>query len=156
MLDAATIPAGVSVLDNRSGGGGGVGTYTVTIANAQVLTNNSVPTPVLAAPGAGNMWDIIDLVVENKNTGTAYASGGAMALYYGTSSSGVLATATIAATFLTSPTAAQVIKVAGALASTLASSIVNTGLVFTNPTADFATGTGTVILKVTARLITGL
>lgn len=155
MIAAATFPSGVGLLDNRTGGGG-VLNYTVTIANAAVLTNNTVPTAVLPAPPATAMWDIIDMVVENKNTGVAYTGGGVMALYYGTTSAGVLASATIAATFLTSPTAAQVIKVAGALASTAGTSILGKGVVFTNPTADFAAGTGTVILKVSARLLTGL
>lgn len=156
ILAAAVWPSNVTLLDNRAGAGGAPFNTTITIANAQVLTNNSVPTPVLPAMGSGTMWDVVDMVVENKNTGVAYASGGAMALYYGTSSAGVLATATIAATFLTSPTAAHVIKVAGALADTAGSSILNKGLVFANPSADFTTGTGTVILKVSARLLTGL
>lgn len=157
MITAAVYPTAgtVTILDNRAGGGG-VASSTVTVANAQVLTNNTVPTVVLPIPPAGCAWDIIDLFVENKNLGVAYTGGGVMALYYGTSSSGILASATIAAAFLTSPTAAQVIKVAGALATNLASGVLAKGVVFTNPTADFAAGTGTLILKVSARLLTGL
>jgi hypothetical protein len=157
MISAAVLPAdgNVSIIDNRAGGGGEFSTLTVLIPNAQVKTNNSVPTVILPAPGAGNMWDIGSLVVENKFLTAAFANGGAMALYYGTTSAGVLASGTIAATFLTSPAASQMIKVLGALASALASGVLNEEVVFTNPTADFITGGGSLILKVQYRLLTG-
>ena len=95
------------------------------------------------------------MFLENVNT-VAYANGGALALYYGTSSAGSLASATVAATFLTSPTANHVIKVAGALADTASSAVVGAGVVLANPTADFITGAGSMKLRVTARLLTGL
>ena len=157
ILAAAVLPAAgtVSILDNRAGGGDALQTLTIAIPNAGVLTNNTVPVVVLPAPGAGNMYDIIDLVVENVFKTAAYTGGGAMALYYGTTSAGVLASATIAATFMTSPTASQMIKVAGALASNLSSGVLNKEVVFTNPTADFAAGAGSLILKVSFRLLTG-
>lgn len=156
MVAAATFPANVTLVDNRLGGAGGSVNLTISISNAAFLASNATPVVVLPAPGAGNEWDIIDMVVENKNAGVAYANGGVSALYFGTSSSGVLASATVAASFFTSPTVAHSIKVAGALADTASSSIANAGVVFTNPTANFITGTGTVILKVSARLLTGL
>jgi hypothetical protein len=157
MIAAATLPTdgNVSIDDNRAGGGGAFSTMTIVIPNAQVLTNNSVPKVILPAPGAGNMWDIGSLIVENKFLTAAYTGGGAMALYYGTTSAGVLATAAIAATFMTGPVANQIIKVLGALASALSSGVLNQPVVFTNPTADFAAGAGSLILKVQYRLLTG-
>lgn len=156
MIDAATIPAGVSILDNRAGGAGGTVTYSVALTNAAVKATNTAPPSILPAPGAGNMWDVIDMVLENVFLTAAFANGGALALYYGTDSTGVLATATVAATFLTSPVANQVIKVAGALATNLSSAVLNKGLVLANPTADFITGAGSMKVKVNVRMLTGL
>jgi hypothetical protein len=157
MITAATIPAGVTLSDNRTGGfGGGLYMFNVALTNAQVKATNSAPPSTIAAPGAGNGWQIIDMTLENKYLTAAFANGGALALYYGTDSTGVLGTATVAATFLTSPTANEIITVAGALAANLSSAIVNKGLVLANPTADFITGAGSMVVRVTARLLTGL
>lgn len=155
ILYAATIPSGVSIIDNRSGRGGGVVNITTTLSNAQILALNGTPVQILPAPGATSAWDVIDMVLENKNTGVAYANGGAIQLSYGSGTS-VPASATVAATFLTSPTAAQMIKVAGALASTAATSVLNKAINITCASAEFITGTGTMIVKVQARLLTNL
>ena len=153
MVNAA-VTGSSSIVDIRTGQGA-FQTNTVTLTNAQVLAMFTTPIQLLAAPGAGNAWDIVDMTIENKNTGVAYAAGGVIQASYG---AGVTtpATGTIAATFLTSPTAAQIIKVAGATASTLATTVLNTAVNVTCAAANFTTGTGTVIVKLTYRLLTGL
>lgn len=143
-----------AILDNRNGAGV-VQTYTTTITNAQILALFTTPIQLLPAPGAGNAWDVLDMWVENKNAGVAYASGAALQASYGTGVTNP-ATATIATAFLTSPTAPQSVKVAGAAASALTSAYANQAINFTNATQNFTTGTGTLIVKISARLITGL
>lgn len=138
----ASLPATVTLIDNRVGSAQ-VRTSVVTLTNAQILALFTTPIAVVPAQGAGTLINVIDAVFENANTGVAYAAGGALQLSYG---AGVTnpATATVAATFLTSPTVKQVIKTVGALASTAASAVVNTAVNVTNATANFTTGTGTV------------
>jgi len=155
ILAAATLPSNGSVQIEDTSNASGVGVVrTILIPNASVLTLFSVGTQLLPAPGAGNMYDIMDMVVENVFKTGAFASGGAIQASYGT---GVTtpATATIAATFLTSPTANQIIKVAGALASSLSSAVLNKAITLAAATADFTTGAGSLIVKLNYRLLTG-
>jgi len=154
ILSAATVPASVTIVDARGLGGATV-TSTFTVSNALVKTLFSVGVPLLPAPGAGNLWEIESMVVENVFLTAAFAAGGAIQASYG---AGVTtpATATIAATFLTSPVANQTIKVAGALASSLSSAVVNTAVRLAAATADFTTGSGSLIVKLVYRLQTGL
>src|SRR5579862_7890616 len=56
---------------------------TLILTNAQVKATNSAPPAVIPAQGAGNLIEVISMVLENINGGTAYANGGALALYYG-------------------------------------------------------------------------
>lgn len=155
MINAATIPAGVAIQDNRSGAAAPVQNLTVTLTNAQLLALFTTPIQLLPAPGAGNMWDILDMTLENKFLTAAFAAGGAIQASYG---AGVTtpATATVAATFLTSPAASSVIKVAGALAQALSTAVLNTAVNITNATANFTTGAGSVVVKLTYRMVTGL
>lgn len=156
MLAAATLPASgsVAILDNRAGSGSTQFVSTITIANAAVKTLYSVGTTLLPAPGAGNAWVIDEMYVENVYLTAAFAAGGAIQASYGT---GVTtpATATIAATFLTSPTANEIIAVAGALASSLSSNVLNKAITLAAASADFTTGGGSLIVKLRYRLLTG-
>lgn len=156
ILNAATLPAAgtVNILDNR-GGGGSIQTLIVTVSNAEVKTLFSVGKAILPAPGAGNAYDIIDMFAENKFLTAAFAAGGAIQLSYG---NGVTtpASATIAAAFLTGPVADQSIKVAGALASSLSSLVVNAAITLAAATADFTTGAGSLRLRIAFRVVTGL
>lgn len=156
ILNAATIPAGgaVTVLDNRKGEGY-ANTFTITVSSAEIKTLNSVGKTLLAAPGSGAMWIVEEMFIENVYGTAAYASGGAIQASYGTGTT-VAATATIAATFLTSPTVKQGIGVAGAIASTAMSSLANKAITLACATGDFTTGDGTLIVKIRARLVQGL
>lgn len=155
ILNAAVLPAGVQIEDLRSGEADIVRYVTVAIPNAQVKTLFSVGTAIIPAQGAGTLIEVISMVLENKFLTAAFAAGGAIQLSYG---SGVTipASATIAATFLTSPVANQVILVAGALASNLASAVLNTAVNIAAATADFTTGAGSLVAKVAYRVHTGL
>lgn len=149
-LLAATLPGGVSLVDNRLGSG--PVSVTTVLTNAQILALNTTAVKLAPAPGSGYFWNVIKATVVNENTGTAYASGGAITIGYGPTSGLTQAlSGTIAATFLTSPTVAQVIQLAGAyLASSTESTYDNQPLYINAATGNFTTGTGT--LKVTLQL----
>lgn len=156
--------AGGGLLD-RCTAGGSPGTWetvatemavSVALTNAQTKATNTAPIVIVPAQGAGTLIEVISLTLENVFLTGAFAAGGALALYYGTNSGGVLGSATVAATFLTSPAANQMIFVAGALASNLASNVLNKDLVLANPTADFTTGAGSLMVKVRFRVHSGL
>lgn len=125
------------------------------ITNAQLLTLFSVGFQVLAAPSqVGNYIEILRFTIINRNTGVAYAAGGALQLSYGT---GVTtpASATLAATFLTSPTVPQIATVLGALGSAaLNTAILNKAINLVAATQDFTTGTGDALLFVDYRVRT--
>lgn len=151
MIDDATIPSGTAILNNKNGVAGGFSgtTLTMVLNNAEVLALESAPTVVLPTQGDGTFIEVISAVLENINGGTAYTgSMGAIQLSYGSALT-YPATATIAATFLTSPTVSQMIKVAGVLATTPASDVLDTEVTIGCATANPATGTGTIKLHVT-------
>ncbi len=132
-------------------------TITVPLTLAQLIASNSVPISVLAAQGAGTLIQVLDWTFDLIRGSAAFVGGGAMGLYLGTDATGVLASATIAATFFTTFAASHIIYAAGALAVNNSSAILNTGLVMANPTADFTVGTGgSGIVTVTYRVISGL
>ena len=156
MIAAAALPTNgtVSILDNRFGGGGGPSILTTLVPNASVLTLFSVGVTLLPAPGAGNMYDVIDCVIENKFLTGAYAAGGVIQLSYGTGVT-VPASTTVAATFLTSPIASQMVKLTGALASSLSSVVLNKALFLNCATQDFTTGAGSLVVKTTYNRLSG-
>jgi hypothetical protein len=155
----ATIPNTVTLLDNRTGTGGLLNYAYGTLSNATVKTLFSVGAAAIPAAGTGTLIEVDSLILENINGGTAYTGGGAIQLGYGATATLSLATpasSTVAATFLTSPTVSQVIRVQGALASSTAALTLNTPVRFVAATADFATGTGTIKYKIAYRVVTGL
>lgn len=130
---------------------------TVNCTLAQLLATNTVPISLLAAQGAGTLIEVVSLTLDLVRGSAAFSGGGACAAYLGTDSTGVLASATIAATVFTSFAASQLIRVAGAQAVAATSTVLNKGLVFANPTADFTAGTGaTGIIKLAYRVHAGL
>ena len=125
----------------------------VDVANADVKKLFGTGTEIIPAPGDGKVIEVVEAVLVNHYSAAAFTAGGALQLSYG---SGVTipATATVAATFLTSPAASQVIKVAGALASNLLSAINNTAVTLACATQEFATGGGSLTVLVAYRVHT--
>lgn len=133
-----------------------VPTYsTVAINNTATKGLFSAPTTLLAAQGAGTLIEIIQMIVEYKYSTAKLTAGGALQASYDTGVT-IPATPTIAATFLTAPAADNVIKVAGVLAEALSATVLNKPVIFTCATQDFATGAGTLIVKFTYRVHSGL
>jgi hypothetical protein len=153
MIAAATIPSGVKILDNRGGFAQSPLLATLTLTNAQILALEATPIQVIAAPGAGSLIQVLGWALENLNTGTAYVNGGAIELTYG--SGGGLAAATVAATFLTSPTATETITANGGSAAAAGTASVNEGIFITNATAPFITGTGTMKVWISYNVLSG-
>ncbi len=149
---AATTPVGTSQLDPTT-----IQYVSATYTLAQLLATNTVPRTLVAAQGAGTLIEVVSLVLCLTRGSAAFVGGGACAAYLGTDATGVLASATIAATVFTTFAASQSILVAGALAVNANSTILNKALVFANPTADFTSGTGaTGVVKLAYRVHTGL
>lgn len=127
----------------------------IVVPNASVLTLFSVGFPLVAAPGAGLWLEADALILNNIYLTGAFTAGGAIQLNYAAGAVTTPASATIAATFLTSPTVNQMIKVAGSLATIASSNLLNKGLFLTAATQDFASGAGSLIATVRYRVRTG-
>jgi len=124
-----------------------------TITNAQVKALFGTGTEVIPAPGDGKVIEVVELALVNNYSIAAFANGGAIQLSYGAGVT-IPATATVAATFLTSPAANQIIKVAGVLGTNLLSAINNVAVNLACATAEFITGSGTVTVMVSYRVHT--
>ncbi len=128
----------------------------VTIPNAQVLTLHSVGVTLVPAAGAGSYLEFVSMTLENVFVTAAYTGGGAIGVDY-TGPGGTAASATVAATFLTTPTANQFTLLAptgfGILG--LSSTFLNKPLALQCATADYATGGGSLIVHLVYRLHTG-
>lgn len=156
IIAAATIPSNVSIIDNRTGGGSGAVTQsaTINIANAAVKTLNATPVTLVAAPGTTSMVEIVSVVIENVFLTAAFANGSQLNIVYG--AAGVAAATAVAATFLTSPTAKQLILTPGVLASNLASAVLNKAVVLQAASTEFDTGAGSLVVQVNYRIHSGL
>ena len=151
MIAAATFPAGVGLIDNRFGAN--FTQYTYTLTNAQILSLSSTPVQLLPAPGTNSYWQVNTANLINLCTGTAYTAGGAITIGYGSTTPTNALSGTIAATFLTTPTATQVIELGSGLTTAggiAATNVLNKGIFINNASANFTTGTGTlqVVLNV--------
>ena len=147
MIEAAILPAGVSLTDNRTGGE--VTDVTVTLTAAQVNTMFTTPVELIPAPKAGSFIVVQQAIFVNENGGTAWTSGGAIEVGYGNANPPTIdaLSGTIAATFLTTPTVKQILTLAGAqIASAAESGYDALGVFISNATGVFASGTG--VLKI--------
>jgi hypothetical protein len=158
ILAAATVPSGVTITDNHLGGTGiyPILTNTTTLTNAQVLGMEVTPVQLVPAGGANTAIIIDQVILENLNTGTAYANGGVIGTYYGNSNLTYPASTTVAATFLTTPTATAIDVLTGTYSSDLGADAINAAVYISNATAPFITGTGTLKVTTTYRIVGGL
>ena len=155
ILAAATVPSKVSIWDTSSGYGT-IQSVTVPLTLAQIQNAYTTSVPVIPAPGAGNLVDVIDATVNLIFGTNAFTTGGAAQLSYGTSTT-YPATATVAASVYTGLAANTIVKVAGVEAAVTSSDYLNKAVNYTNATAAFAAGTGcSGNLIVNYRIIGGL
>jgi hypothetical protein len=158
MIAAATVPATVSIQDNRATGGVGASTtVSVALANAQMLALHGTAVQVVPAQGAGTLIEVVSMVFDAKFNTAAFAGGSTIGLNYG--SGGTACSALIATTVLTSFAADQSILIAGALAVTVNSSILNKAVVIQATCTEYtnaAGGLSTAIVHVTYRVHRGL
>jgi hypothetical protein len=155
IYEAAVEPANVSIWDLRSGGQ--QNELTLSLTAAQVNTMFTTPVELLPAPPAGSFYVVQQAILVNENGGTAWTSGGAITIGYGNANPGSpnALTGTIAATFLTSPTVKQILTLAGAQIASAAESTVDAlGIFISNATGVFATGTGTLKVRLLFTLAT--
>jgi hypothetical protein len=154
MIEAAVIPANVDIEDLRYGMPDDSGT-TVTLTNAQILNMATITVELLPAPNANQYWRVVNADLVNLNTGTAYTGGSAITIGYGSTTPTNALSGTIAASFLTTPTATEVIQVPGGLlAATAGTAVLGKGIYIGNATTAFAAGTGTLQVTINAALIT--
>lgn len=159
ILEAATVPAGVQLVDNRTGGAAPLQSLTVAIPNASVLTLESVGYPLIPAPGAGNLILVDNMVVEQiAKTGAFAGSPGVLTAAYGTQASQTACTASIAASVLTggSGTTNQIgfalgVSPANGNSSGVLNQAVGLYVATNNPT----TGGGSLVVNITYRVLTG-
>jgi hypothetical protein len=140
MINAATVPAGVAIQDNRLAGGP-IQTAIIPLTLSQILNAFTTPITIIPAAGAGTVIDVIDATLNLVYGSAAYSGGGAAQLSYGTALT-YPATATWAATVYTSIAANQLNKVAGAAAVANSSNFINKAITYSNATAVFTGGTG--------------
>ena len=159
ILGAASVPSGVQIIDNRLGGSAPLQSLTVAIPNASVLTLESVGYPLIAAPGAGNLILVDNMIVEQIAKTAAFSgSPGVLTAAYGTQASQTACTASIAATVLTggSGTTNQIGFALGVSPANGNSSVVlNKAVGLYVATNDPTTGGGSLIVNITYRVLTG-
>jgi hypothetical protein len=141
MLDAATVPAGVTIQDNR--GSGQLATMTKTLTSAQLLTLNGTPVELLPAPDALSYYLVLNATLTTSS-GTAYTGGSAITIGYGTTAATNAMSGTIASALVAGQTTVEAISIGnGVTSATAGSSLLGKPIYITNATANFATGTQT-------------
>jgi hypothetical protein len=127
-----------------------------TFTAVQVDAMSVTPLVLVPAQGAGTVIEVVSCLLELVYGSAVFAGGGAIGLYY-SANTGPLASTTVAATFLTTPTVNQVALMTDALASAAASTVENEPLVLSNATAPFTAGTGSTLnVRLKYRLHSGL
>jgi hypothetical protein len=154
ILAAATVSSGVTILNTTIYAP--ILTVALPLTLAQILAAYTTPVSVLAAPGAGNLIDVLDATLNLIYGSAAYSGGGAAQLSYGTALT-YPATATWASTDFTNLSANSIVKVAGVDAYVASSNYLNKAITYSNASANFTVGTGgSGLLIVNYRIVTGL
>lgn len=124
----------------------------VALTAAQIIAMGTTPVSLIAAPGAGKIIVIDDILFKMVRTGTAFTGGGAVEFRY-TNGSGAKVTADVAAAVVTTGGAGtEYAKVAGIEAAI--TPVANAAIVITNATAAFAAGTGTANVTINYHIVT--
>lgn len=110
----------------------------VNLTSANLLAMYDTPVEVVPAYGAGTVVCFKSAILIYDDQGTDYANGGAITINY---ASGAAQSSSLAATFLTA-NGDKVWNLEKLNAANGLTQLVNTGLVITNASAAFITGTG--------------
>ncbi|HWW39642.1 hypothetical protein [Pedobacter sp.] len=133
-------------------------TATVTLTATQIKALYDTPVQLIAAPGAGKLILIDNILWDIAFVTTQYTAGGVLAAQYGNTvhGAGPVASGTLAAASLNGVAASGFLSnggIAGSLSVTATASL-NTAVYLSNATQDFATGDSTAILYVRYRIVT--
>jgi hypothetical protein len=125
-------------------------TKVVPIAAGELFTLNTSPKVLVAAPGAGYALHFVSAVLVYDSTATAFTGGGAISVKF---SGGADQSTTLAATFLTGA-GDKVWNLERLNAANGLTQPVNTALVLSAASGDFAAGTGVCRCHITYQVIT--
>lgn len=127
-------------------------TARITLSAAQIITLNSAPVVLVAAPGAGKLLIPQELLFEFTFNSVQFTGGGAVSVVNTGQTTSLLAGSLPAATLTAAATSYTVLGGnAGANGQAL---LANTGLSLKAATADFAAGNSTAVLKLRYDVIT--
>jgi hypothetical protein len=154
LADSGITAASVSALITQTGT---INQVSVTLTPTQMVTAYDTPLTLIAAPGATKMIQIISAAVYTASTGhTAYATGTAPIIQYGTTAHGAGTLATGAGLVAGDITAAaSQVRTLGPAASTAWTGTSNLPITFSNATGDYTGGTGTnVVITLVYQVLT--
>lgn len=119
------------------------GTISAAAWNGMYVT----PVQLVAAAGAATLLEVADFALEVNYGAAQFASGGAVAIQYDSTTlgAGAPASATIAAATINGIAADSVVGASGSLAVATAAVTVNKGLYLSNATGAFTTGDSTFV-----------
>jgi hypothetical protein len=130
----------------------------VPITSANFKTAFTAGLAMIPAAGAGTIIIVNSVTYTFNFLTAAYTGGGAIGLQYSTAApvnaAGFAASATVAAADVTGLSAAGYETADGAMAIASAAQAVNQGVWFTVASANFATGSGTVVANISYQVIT--
>lgn len=116
----------------------------------------AAPKLILAAPGAGLIYQVDNVWYDMTFVAAQYAAGGVTNLQYDSTANGagVLATQDTAAATITGLAASSIVRPANGITAVAQATTVNKGLYMSNKTGAFTTGDGTWKINVAYRIIT--
>jgi hypothetical protein len=123
----------------------------VAISSANFLALNSTPKSLVPSPGSGYIVRPEYFLFTMTRTSTAYTSGGALEFRY-TNASGAKVAADIAATVVTDGGAGVELNSVGGIVSSI-TPVANAAITLNSASANFASGTGTAVMRVVYRVI---
>lgn len=121
-------------------------TATVTIPTASVLTSYATPYQLIAAPGAGNIIRVSNVVLYTNFSGSAFTSGGVGVVQYDSTVHGA-GTNSLSTTFPAAEITAAASQVysLGSNSGNALTGITNKGIYFSNQTGAFTGGGATTL-----------